>query len=191
MTPSLASRLFTLVALFSFLLSYVSAGFTSSATVLVIAADTTTAFEATEPLNGYGIPTHTLVVAQSGITLPALSTNASTEQVGNYGAIVVVGQVAYDYGGTLGYQSALTTDQWNALYAYQLTFGVRMVQLNVYPGPNFGATALGGCCNTNVEQLVYISDNSAFKQAGLVVYVSYNISSYRLTLTDIPAVVLL
>lgn len=168
MAPSLVSRIFTLFALFSCLLSFAAAAFTSSATVLVIAADTTTAFEATEPLNGYGIPTTTLVVPQAGIALPALSTNTSTGSVGNFGAIVIIGQVSYNYGAT-GFQSALTTDQWNTLYAYQLTFGVRMVQLDVYPGPAFGATALGGCCDTNVEQLVYVSDSSAFKQAGLVV----------------------
>jgi hypothetical protein len=173
MAPSLVSRMFALFAVFSCLLSCVAADFTCSATVLVIAADSTTAFEATEPLNGYGIPTYTLLVPQAGVALPALSTNTSSGQVGNYGAIVIIGQVSYNYG-TTGYQSALTTDQWNALYAYQLTFGVRMVQLDVYPGPAFGATALGGCCDANVEQLVYVSDSSAFSQAAMVVYALYN-----------------
>ena len=51
--------------------------------------------------------------------------------------------VSYDYGGTTGFQSALTNDQWNQLYAYQLAFGVRMVQYDVYPGPLYGSTALG------------------------------------------------
>ena len=78
----------------------------------------------------------------------------------------MVSEVSYDYGGTIGFQSALTTDQWNAIYAYQLAYGVRLVHIDVYPGPKFGATALGGCCNTGVEQLVSISDTSAFPQAG-------------------------
>lgn len=173
MAQSLVPRIFALFALFSYLFTFAAAALSSAATVLVIAADATTAFEATEPLNGYGIPTYTLLVPQAGVALPTLSTNTSTGSTGNYGAIVIIGQVSYNYN-TTGYQSALTTDQWNALYAYQLTFGVRMVQLNVYPGPAFGATALGGCCDTNVEQLVYVSDSTAFKQAGMIVYVPSN-----------------
>lgn len=69
-----------------------------------------------------------------------------------------------------GFFSALTTEQWNALYAYQTAFGVRMVRLDVYPGPDFGTTtaiAGAGCCGAGVEQLISISNTAAFPTAGL------------------------
>ncbi|KAH8694066.1 hypothetical protein BGW36DRAFT_215461 [Talaromyces proteolyticus] len=132
-------------------------------TILVIAGDSSSAATASSGLNGYGIPFRTLIVPQAGVALPALNTSAG----GNFGGIVVASQVSYDYGGTTGYQSALTTDQWNQLYSYQLTYGVRMVQYDVYPGPAFGATALGSCCNAGVEQLVSFTDSTDFPTAGL------------------------
>ncbi|KAB8077566.1 hypothetical protein BDV29DRAFT_168092 [Aspergillus leporis] len=132
--------------------------------ILVIAKDTAAANVATSGLNGYGIPFTTLVVPQTGVTLPELNGTSG----GNFGGIVVASGVSYDYGNTTGFQSALTTDQWNQLYAYQLEYGVRMVQYDVYPGPNYGASAVGGgCCDTGVEQLVSFSDVSDFPTAGL------------------------
>lgn len=132
--------------------------------LLVIASDTAAANIATSGLNAYGIPYTILTVPQSGVSLPTLNSTSG----GNFGGIVVASQVAYDYGGTTGYQSALTTDQWNQLYAYQLTYGVRMVQYDVYPGPNYGATAVGsGCCNTGVEQEISFTDISDFSTSGL------------------------
>jgi hypothetical protein len=133
-------------------------------TVLVIARDTASAYSGYSGLNGYGIPYQLLIVPQAGVALPVLNSSATT---GNFGAIVVLSEVSYDYGGTLGFQSALTADQWTALYEYQVSFGVRMVRLDVFPGPNFGTTALGGCCNTGVEQLISISNAAAFPTAGL------------------------
>lgn len=133
-------------------------------TVLVIARDTASAYSGYSGLNGYAIPYQLLIVPQSGVALPVLNSSATT---GNFGAIIVLSEVSYDYGGTLGFQSALTTDQWSALYQYQVSFGVRMVRLDVFPGPNFGATALGGCCNDGVEQLISISNTNAFPTAGI------------------------
>ncbi|KOC11131.1 extracellular serine-rich protein, partial [Aspergillus flavus AF70] len=131
--------------------------------ILVIAKDTAAANVATSGLNGYGIPFTTLLVPQSGVTLPELNGTSG----GNFGGIVVASEVSYDYGAQ-GFQSALTTDQWNQLYAYQLEYSVRMVQYDVYPGPNYGASAVGGgCCDSGVEQLVSFSDVSDFKEAGL------------------------
>lgn len=134
------------------------------ATVLVFARDTASAYSATSGLNGYAIPFQVVVVPQAGITLPVL--NSSTI-AGNYGAIVVVSEVSYDYGGALGFQSAITAAQWATLYQYQVSFGVRMIRLDAFPGPDFGASALGGCCNTGVEQLVSISNTAGFPTSGL------------------------
>jgi hypothetical protein len=133
-------------------------------TVLIFARDTASAYSAWSGLNGYAIPYQVVIVPQTGVTLPALSSSATA---GNYGAIVVLSEVSYDYGGTLGFQSALTAAQWTTLYQYQVSFGVRMVRLDVFPGPDFGATALGGCCNTGVEQLISISNAAQFPTAGL------------------------
>jgi hypothetical protein len=138
-------------------------GGNTKADILVIARDATTAKNLASGFNGYGIPYSTLVVPQAGTALPALNTSG----VGNYGGILVHGQVAYDFGGTLGFQSALTADQWNQLYAYQTSYGTRMVHLDVYPGPLFGTNVVAGCCNTGVEQLMSFTNTAAFAQAGL------------------------
>jgi hypothetical protein len=138
-------------------------GGNTKADILVIARDATSAKNLASGFNGYGIPYSTLVVPQAGAALPALNTSG----VGNYGGIVIHGQVSYDYGGTLGFQSALTADQWNQLYAYQTSYGTRMVHLDVYPGPLFGANAVAGCCNAGVEQQLSFTNTAAFAQAGL------------------------
>ncbi|KAL1872608.1 hypothetical protein Plec18167_006726 [Paecilomyces lecythidis] len=133
-------------------------------TVLVLATDSTSAQTATSGLNAYGIPFTTVLVPQEGVTLPDLNGTSG----GNFGGIVVASEVSYDYGGTTGWQSALSTDQWNQLYAYQLEYGVRMVQYDVYPGPNYGASAIdAGCCNTGVEQELSLTDTSDFPTSGL------------------------
>lgn len=134
---------------------------TVDSTVLVLARDTASAYSGFSGLNDRGIPYQVLVVPQAGVTLPAL--NSSTTH-GNYGAIVVLSEVSYSYG-TTGYASALTTAQWQALYNYQISFGVRMVRLDVNPGPETGTKSLGGCCTG--EQYVYISNATTFLQAGL------------------------
>ncbi|KAJ5965945.1 hypothetical protein N7481_012659 [Penicillium waksmanii] len=134
-----------------------------AANILVIAKDTASADVASSGLNSYGIPFTTLIVPQAGVALPALNSSSG----GNFGGIVVASEVSYDYGAT-GYQSALTTDQWNQLYAYQLAYSVRMVQYDVYPGPNYGASAIGGgCCDTGVEQDISFTDVSDFPTSGL------------------------
>jgi hypothetical protein len=138
-------------------------GGNTKADILVIARDAGTAKNLASGFNGYGIPFQTLVVPQGGVALPALNTSG----VGNYGGILVHGQVSYDYGGTLGFQSALTADQWNQLYAYQTAYGTRMVHLDVYPGPLFGTNVVAGCCNTGVEQLMSFTNTAQFSQAGL------------------------
>ncbi|KFZ02885.1 hypothetical protein V502_11414 [Pseudogymnoascus sp. VKM F-4520 (FW-2644)] len=138
-------------------------GTSVSSTVLVIARDAVSAYSGYSGLRGYGIPYQVLTVPQAGVALPSLNSSAT---VGNFGAIVVLGEVSYDYGAT-GFQSALTPAQWATLYGYQLAFGVRMVRIDVYPGAGSGTVALGGCCGSGVEQLVSLTDTSDFPTAGL------------------------
>lgn len=114
---------------------------TVSSTILVIARDSTSAINsATLGLQGYGIPYEIVTVPQDGITnLPLLNSSATH---GNYGGIVTVSEVGYNYGDQ--YYSALTRRQWNDLYAYQTNFGVRMVRLDVFPTADFGVSSNGG-----------------------------------------------
>lgn len=132
--------------------------------ILVIAKDEGAVRTASSGFNAYGIPFTKLLVPQAGVELPALNGSSG----GNFGGIVVAAEVSYDYGGDKGFQSALTQDQWNQLYAYQLAYGVRMVQYDVFPGPKFGASAVGGgCCEEGVEELMSFTDTSDFSTAGL------------------------
>lgn len=136
-----------------------------SSKVLIIARDSASAYSGYSGLAGYGIPYQVLLVPSTGTTLPALN---SSMTVGNFGAIVVLSEVSYDYGAA-GFQSALTTAQWSTLYGYQVAFGVRMVRIDVFPSSDTGTTVLGGCCGTGVEQLLSISDRTSFPTAGLIV----------------------
>lgn len=144
------------------------AGATSClSTFLVIARDATSAYSAKSGLNDYGIPFEVLVVPQGGIALPPLS---SATGVGNYGGFVILSEVSYaDASGD--YASALTPAQWSTLYAYQQTFGARMVRLDVVPSAETGTAVVGSCCDGTQEQWMAISDETAFPTAGIVVYV--------------------
>lgn len=138
----------------------------TKSTILVIARDAASAKNGYSGLQGYGIPFETLTVPSTGATLPALNSSAS---VGNFGGIIVVSEVSYQYG--TAFNSALTTDQWQQLYNYQTAFGVRMVRLDVFPGPNFGTLSASpsgeGCCGTGVEQKISFTNTSGFTGASL------------------------
>ena len=108
-------------------------GQTVANTILVFARDQASSYSATSGLNGYGIPFQLQLVPQAGITLPTLNSSATQ---GNYGGFIILGEVSYDYGNN-SWASALTADQFATLYAYQESFGVRMVRIDVYPGPAF------------------------------------------------------
>lgn len=139
----------------------VTAG-TISSTVLIIARDKASAYSAYSGLNDRGIPYQILIVSSSGANLPTLNDTATH---GIYGLIVVLSEVSYNKGGAIGYQSALSPAQWQTLYNYQVSFGVRMVRLDVSPSADTGTTNLGGCCTG--EQLVSLSNTAAFPGAGL------------------------
>ena len=132
-----------------------------SGTALVIAVSTDAADEAVSILNEFNQTTQVLVVAQNGTSLPALETVSGSTSVGNFGLVIVIGLASYDYGAT-GWASAITSDQWTALYAYQLKYNVRMIHLDGYPG-NFEGTGLalgpGGCCSSE-DQSVYLLDST-------------------------------
>ncbi|KAH7121446.1 hypothetical protein EDB81DRAFT_229376 [Dactylonectria macrodidyma] len=133
-------------------------------TILIIARDETTAAIGSSGLLGYGIPYTYLIVPQDGTTLPKLN---STVNTGNFGGIIVLDSVSYDYGAT-GWRSALTDAQWAEIHAYQTAFSVRMVRINDYPGISSGTLPVaGGCCEAGVSQSVFFSDTSAFSTANI------------------------
>ena len=136
----------------------------TTSTFLVIARDTASAYSAYSGLNDYGIPYEILVVPANGTILPVLNASAT---IGNYGGIVILSEVSYaDSSGD--FVSALTSAQWTTLFNYQLSFGVRMVRLDVVPSSDTGTSALGDCCADTQEQNISISDTSSFPTSGLV-----------------------
>nr|OQO32165.1 hypothetical protein B0A51_00534 [Rachicladosporium sp. CCFEE 5018] len=166
---SFVNKFCGLVAVTSALfLSYASA-ITVNSTILVLAptADVQSSFSATSGLDAYGIPYQLVIVPSGGTTLPALNSSATA---GNFGGILILSDVSYDYSGS--YNSAITTAQYNALYAYQTAFGVRMVRLDVYPGSDSGTTAVTangatGCCADGVEQTFAFTNSTGFPTANI------------------------
>lgn len=122
-----------LLAAWSFLASCASA-LTVKGTILVFARSQNESYSATAGLNAHGIPYELVIVPQAGITLPTLN---SSDSAANYGGIVTLSELSYDFGNDT-WHSALTDVQMNQLYAYQAKFGVRMVRLDVYPDADFG-----------------------------------------------------
>jgi hypothetical protein len=129
-------RLGLVVAALGFL-SVASAAKSTKATILVIAPNLDAAMAAYSGIQGYAIPYRLLLVPQTGVMLPRLNNTAT---MGNYGGIVVFNDVAYNFGGG-NYRSAITDAQWEELAAYQRAFAVRMVHLDVYPGPKYGESS--------------------------------------------------
>lgn len=170
MAPSCLSLMRVCALFFAIVFLHTASAYVGSATisttVLIIARDSTAAENsAAAGLRGYGIPFEVLTVPQAGIAnLPVL--NSSTTH-GNYGGIVMVSEVGYNY--DTSYYSALTRRQWNDLYAYQNSFGIRMVRLDVFPTADFGVSTKSG--NLNDEPVVF-TNTSAFFTAGLKTYVN-------------------
>ncbi|KAL2678907.1 hypothetical protein Neosp_009659 [[Neocosmospora] mangrovei] len=136
---------------------------TVDSTILIFAKDEYAASSAGWGFDGYGIPFEKVLVPQTGFELPTLNSSSSK---GNYGGIVVVDSVSYEYSD--GWRSAISTEQWEKIYEYQINFKVRLVRINEYPGPNFGTSASGaGCCAEGVDQLISLTDTSDFPTANL------------------------
>ncbi|KAK3676100.1 hypothetical protein LTR78_003850 [Recurvomyces mirabilis] len=179
----LMSRLFGSIALSACL---ATAQYTVDQTVLILARSTTEASSAYSGLAGYGIPYQIVVVPQSGINIPTLNSSATH---GLYSGLIILSEVSYSYSAT-NWSSAISPAQYNQLYAYQTAFGVRMVKLDCYPSPQYGATtaiAGAGCCGTAVEQLVSISNSTGFPTANLVNGAGMTTQSlyhYPATITD-------
>lgn len=132
--------------------------------VMILARDTDGVNSASAGLSAYGIPFEGVIIPQAGATIPTLNTSATE---GKYSGIIVIDALAYEYAD--GWRSAVTADQWNAIWTYQANFKVRMVRINEFPGPSFGAglAGPGGCCDTGVEQLISFTNTTLFPTANL------------------------
>lgn len=143
-------------------------GASVSSTILILAPEGDSGYSATSGFDAYGIPYQLVTVPQGGVALPTLNSSA---KAGNYGGILILSDVSYDYSGD--YHSALTQDQYTALYAYQVAFGARMVRMDTYPDSTSGTAAVAasdgseGCCADNVEQLMSFTNITGFPTAGL------------------------
>lgn len=133
--------------------------------VLILARDTDGANSASAGLSAYGIPFEPCLIPKEGAAIPTLNT---TPTEGKYSGIIVIDALAYDYGAD-GWRSAVTDGQWNTLWEYQANFKVRMVRINEFPNPAFGAglAGPGGCCDAGVEQLISFTNTTLFPTANL------------------------
>jgi hypothetical protein len=104
---------------------------TVSRIILVFARDAASKSSATSGLNDYGFSFQLVLVPQSGIILPTLHSFATN---GNYGGIIVMNELGYEY--STRWRSVFGTAQWQQLYDYRTAFGVRMVRINVFPDPD-------------------------------------------------------
>jgi hypothetical protein len=165
---SLGAATLLATAAFTKLVNAAVGGSNVNSTVLILAPQGDSSYSATSGFDAYGIPYQLVSVPQGGVALPALN---STANAGNYGGILILSDVSYDYDGD--YHSALTQDQLTALYAYQVAFGVRMVRLDVYPDSTSGTAAVAasdgseGCCADDVEQLMSLTNTTGFLTANL------------------------
>jgi hypothetical protein len=135
-------------------------------TVLVLVRTADDPYSVISGLQGYGIPYQVVTVPKTGFQLPTL--NTSTTQ-GNYGGIISLSELAYEYDGG-DWSSGMSVDQYNTIYAYQTAFGVRFVRIDAYPQPAFGsspADAGVGCCGADVEQLISLTNSTGFETANV------------------------
>jgi hypothetical protein len=154
-------RLFTFISALS-IIRLANAAVTVNSTVLVIARDANASYSGTSVLEGYGIPYQVVDVSLRGGGFPQLN---STPDSGNFGGIVTVS--ARDYRSGDDWKTALSERQWQELYKYQETFGVRMVRLNSYPSSDFGVQSVGNPVLADLP--LAITDAKEFGSANLVV----------------------
>jgi hypothetical protein len=139
---------------------------TVDSTILILVRQGDSAYSVISGLQGYGIPYEIAYVSKTGFQLPTLNTSTSA---GKYGGIISLSELAFEYDGGV-WNSGISTDQYNTIYAYQSAFGVRFVRIDAYPQPSFGtspADAGVGCCGQDVEQLISITNSTGFETANI------------------------
>ncbi|ORX95202.1 hypothetical protein BCR34DRAFT_579432 [Clohesyomyces aquaticus] len=176
MAPILASAILTWALSSAIFASFVNAAVTVNSTILVIVRDKNATNSGTSVLQGYGIPYQVVDMSIPGGGFPQLN---STPDSGNFGGIVTVS--AREYKGGDDWKTALSDRQWQELYKYQESFGVRMVRLNAWPSADFGVQSAGNA--VTADQPVAITDATGFQSANTVAGAQMSTAS----LTKYPA----
>ena len=107
-------------------------------------------------LDFLGAPYDVRVVGQSPLAAAELADSCHA----HYQAVLLTnGDLAYE--SPQGWASALTTDEWTALWTFEATFGIRQVSWYTYPTANYGFQAPSAAVDTGASGM-----NVAFTQAG-------------------------
>lgn len=116
-------------------------------------------------LDGLGINYEVLTFPQAGTPLPTLEQDG----YGNYAGIVTLKELSYEYNepGRTGWLSALTDEQWTALYDYQVKYGVRMARLDAFPTTQFGANVREPGGSSAAGQLWSFTNLTGFESSGI------------------------
>ncbi|KAJ3315536.1 hypothetical protein HDU76_002165 [Blyttiomyces sp. JEL0837] len=115
-------------------------------------------------LQAYGIPYDVVEVPIAGISGNLTLQSGTT--TGLYNLIVMTSALTYPYvvNGQTQYNSALTKAQMAFIYAYQVAFNARLVNLADFPDPATGVTALG---SSGDAQNIVFTDYTFATAAGL------------------------
>ncbi|CAN8096939.1 unnamed protein product [Discula destructiva] len=116
-------------------------------------------------LEGLGIPYQVVTVPPAGAMLPTLEQDG----YGNYAGIVTLKELAAEYNepGRVGWFSALTDEQWTALYDYQVKYGVRLARLEAFPTPQFGVSLREPGGSSAAGQLWSFTNITGFESSGI------------------------
>jgi hypothetical protein len=134
--------------------------------ILILVRVGDSSYSVVSGLQGYGIPYEVVEVPKTGFQLPTLS---SSKSQGNYGGIISLSELAYEYDGGV-WNSGISNDQYKTIYDYQSAFGVRFVRIDAYPQPAFGTSPADqgvGCCGNDVEQLISLTNSTGYESANI------------------------
>ncbi|KAF2728798.1 hypothetical protein EJ04DRAFT_590727 [Polyplosphaeria fusca] len=180
MAPSWkATGLWTLATILS-VAREAQAAVTINSTLLVLSREPNATNSATLLLQGYGIPYQVVDLSLPGAGFPQLNSSSSA---GNFGGVVAVS--GRDYAGSDDWKTVLSAKQWQEIYTYQESFGVRLVRLNAWPSSDYGVDTAGAKVTTDLP--VSVSDATQFTTANLVSGASMNtvgITKYPAKITN-------
>ncbi|KAK6352394.1 hypothetical protein TWF730_009221 [Orbilia blumenaviensis] len=109
-------------------------------------------------LNGYGIPYDSIVMGDSGYTLPSLTNSDGSCK---YGVIVAFRQL-YNSNSKGSWVSFIGSDQWQKIYDYQVACGVRLIHLGAVPNQWDFACSLVSSSDSTESSSLYSTNHQFF-----------------------------
>ncbi|KAF3922954.1 hypothetical protein ABW20_dc0101875 [Dactylellina cionopaga] len=109
-------------------------------------------------LSAYGIPYDSIVMPDSGYTLPSLT---NTDGSCKYSALVTFRQL-YKTDSSGAWKCFIEPDQWQKIYDYQVSCGVRLIQLGAVPGSSDFACSLISSTNDTLNGAIYGANHQFF-----------------------------